>query len=62
MAYVRKSPRPQGQNVQVNVYALLTPISVLIWVFVRTEQTENFGGRLIIVLRKFDGRWGSPPS
>jgi hypothetical protein len=33
----RYCPPPQGQNVPVNVYTLSTPISVLFWVFVRTN-------------------------
>ncbi len=33
-------PLPRGQNVPLNLYALSTPISVLFWVFVRTEQNQ----------------------
>jgi hypothetical protein len=54
-------PLPRGRYVPVNIYALPTPISVLLWVSVRTEQNQS-GGCLIIVPLKFDGRGNGPPS
>jgi hypothetical protein len=36
------APRPWAEMYWLNAYALLTPISVLFWVSVRTEQKPEF--------------------